>query len=52
MANDAIEGNEQATYVALPRISMTYHGITYQARASRWRSDHTSRGSHAPPGRV
>ncbi len=33
MANDAIEGNEQATYVALPRISMTYHGITYQARA-------------------
>jgi hypothetical protein len=35
MANEVIEGNERNTYVALERISVTYHGITYKPRGSR-----------------
>lgn len=35
MASEVIEGNERDTYVALERIPVTYHGITYQPRGSR-----------------
>jgi len=49
MTNDVIEGNEQATYVALRRISVTYRGITYQARACAVSHD---TASLAQPGRT
>ncbi len=34
------------------RLIVTEHGIPYQARASRERSAHSSRGIHEPPGRT
>ena len=52
MPSEGIEGDEWGAYVVLERSSVTEHGMVSRTRVPRSRSAHSTRGSHAPPGRT
>src|SRR5712692_10764900 len=50
VASEAKQGDEWGTYLGLGRVTTTYHGIAYRARAPGRRSRHSSRRRNDRPG--